>query len=213
VACPEDLLGKFVDWPNASALSNGRNARPTDGVVTGGESVALNLAVWGGTPLAQEAASWSVKFLKYVAGAVTAERYTGHLLTGSMSGCYTFRYRFNGEEYISHVGTGASAAATLRPKKLWKDYAALRSVTEIWGLDDFFDADVVQRVMQEVPGVAPTNVPTYHYYDPTSNAAYAICLAKSPQPGHLDFWKVVRVKKLTALPWAMIKMGGKFRSV
>ena len=98
---PMDLLGKYVVWPNAAQISVGTVAPAHGPMIAKTESTPLSLMVYstgGGAPLAfsggihlvPDTTPWGFTFLKYQDGGVTEERLGNPILTGAMSGCYTF---------------------------------------------------------------------------------------------------------------------------
>lgn len=236
MARPMDLLGKFVQWPNAAELSSGRTAgggvgegshpgQPT--TVSIDESVALSLKVFklpaGPTPAPPGAVTlgaatlWpdtmplSVNFLKYLDGGITEQRVTGPLMTGAMSGCYTFRYQRGGVEYVSHVGTGGSAAANQAVKEGWVRYIRMAGLVDVKGVDGFYDADVIAQVCSAMPGTPYNKVLTYHYYGGTD--VHRLLLAPMSNGVGANYWKVLRVDQLHPLPWSAIKKGDTFQGV
>ena len=214
MARPMDLVGKYVVWPNLATLSGGVMAPAHGAMIATTEWTAFSLnvygappAVAGGPPLMPDLTPWAFNFLKYQDGGVTEVRLNTPVLTGAMSGCYTFRYHANGSEHVSHVGSGATPATTLRAKQNWKRYAA--NCQNIEGVDSFYDADVVAQVMALIPGIAYNRILTYHYYD--GGGVYKILLALLNAPSNL--WKFMRVEQLNGRSWTMIKLGSKFRGV
>ena len=222
MAGPADLLGKVVQWPNAAQLSGGRNAgggvgdgahpgQPT--TVSIDESVALSLKVFrlapaptpaapGAVTLVPDPMPLSVNFLKYLDGGITEQRVTGPLMTGAMTGCYTFRYQRGGVEYVSHVGTGDSAAANQAVKQGWVRYVRMAGLVDVKGVDGFYDADVIGHVCGvEMPGTPYNKVLTYHYYGGTD--VHRLLLAPMPSSVGANLWKVLRVDQLLPLPWSV----------
>lgn len=217
VARPTDLLGKYLVWPNAAPLSGGTNAPAGGATVDTNSTLGLSLrvvspvglipggAATGATRMAADATPWSVTFLKYLDGGITQARLSSAVLTGAMSGCYTFRYKLAGCEYVAHVGTGAAPDVTRRVKQDWKRFAS--NLDDITGVDSFYDADVIQQIVAAT-GVAFNRVLTFHYYDASS--VYKILLVLERASVGPNLWKVHRVEKLTPLPWKLIKLGPKF---
>lgn len=217
MARPMDLLGKYVIWPGLGPLSGGTNADAGGATVDTGSTVPMSLrvvsptgvapggAVTGATPMMADATPWSFTFLKYIAGGITQARLTSAVLTGAMTGCYTFRYRLNDQEHVAHVGTGPVPAVNQQVKANWKQFAD--QLDQITGVDAFYDADVVGPIVAAT-GAAPNRVLTFHYYDGSS--VYRMLLAPERASVGPNLWKVHRVQKLTPLPWLLVKMGPKF---
>lgn len=144
-------------------------------------------------------------FLNYVPGKVTVASLATPVLTGPMSGCYLFRFRYNGQAYLAHVGTAnePSSAQSLAAKADWNQFVSLPGVSDIWGgspADFISHSELMAHYDNDPMGVAKLG-----YF--VGNDAHALLFVKvtrrhNPPPTGLS--KVALIKRMTLQPWSSI---------
>jgi hypothetical protein len=122
---------------------------------------------------------WTFTFLIYLPGVVTTTVLTQDVMTGPMSGCYLFKYAYQGAR-MAHVGTESSPGTTASKaaKTAWKALAARNDVSDITGASPF-------HASQMIPAAGKYNEPghilgppvVYGYFASGAARAYAIELA------------------------------------
>lgn len=110
----------------------------------------------GQTLTAGDGTALSYTLLYYIPGLTTFCPMRGApVLTGYMSGCYLFRYRYNGELRVAHVGTDDTKAEwSKKAKDAWKAHVALPGVADVFGFDPI--NDISDDLMRQAVG-AGTN--------------------------------------------------------
>lgn len=136
--------------------------------------------------------------LYYVPGLTTYCGIRGiPVLTGFMSGCYLFRYRFNGELRAAHVGThDTNQEANDKAKAAWKALIAKASVTDVFGYDPA--RDVSMRLIQESAKLGAPNV--FGMWE--GNGAVRVGIIARHQD---NSWTLVGIEAPPLRPWSSIQ--------
>lgn len=136
--------------------------------------------------------------LYYVPGLTTYCGIRGvAVLTGFMSGCYLFRYRFKGELRAAHVGThDTNQEANDKAKAAWKALIAKPDVTDVVGYDPA--RDVSMRLIQEAAKFGAPNV--FGMWEGNGGVRVGI-IAR-----HQDnSWTLVGIEAAPLRPWSSIQ--------
>lgn len=136
--------------------------------------------------------------LYYVPGLTTYCGIRGvTILTGFMSGCYLFRYRYNGEMRAAHVGTHDTMKdANDHAKAAWKALVAKPNVTDVFGYDP--GKDVSDRLIQQAAKIGAPNV--FGMWE--GNGSMRVGIIARHQD---NSWTLVGVEPAPLRPWASIQ--------
>ncbi len=213
MAYPQDLVGKFIAYridPGGTLTATMRDRVDADGLLSG-ETVAANAAAYTG-PAALGGAftatnpSWQFTYLKYVAGAITTVQLATGVLTGPMSGCWLFKYRYQDRVHFAHVGTAHNADSdeSIAVKTAWRTFAERDDVANVAGFEPFGDFSTPELGAGMLGGNAPTVV---GYIAAGGGSAYSMLVVPVPpsmRPPVTPMLKIVAAKSVTPLPWTTI---------
>lgn len=205
---PTNYIGQCIQYriePGQANVATGALVPKT------GQTSVANVTIGNDPRNLGGGTAWNFTFLKYSAGDVTTCPLNGNVMTGPFSGCYAFKYNFNGQLTLAHVGTAhnSSDQGTIRAKQIWQNIV-LGGATNIKGESPakHFTPSEQQRISTENRNQLPI---VCSYYE--GGNAWVILFIPAvagvtPIPGVL---RIAAAKPLPQLNWDLIKAMREFR--